>query len=61
MKLAALGGAVLGAESATLALALACIVAALVAFARRQTRVPIAFAPYLAAAIAIAMPAGTPF
>lgn len=61
VKLAALGGAVLGAESATLAFALACIAAALVAFLRRRTRAPIAFAPYLAAAIAIAMPAGNPF
>jgi prepilin signal peptidase PulO-like enzyme (type II secretory pathway) len=57
-KLVALGGAVLGAEAATLAFAVACGVAVAVAYAGKRGNAPIAFAPYLAAAIAVAIPIG---
>ncbi|HKU67730.1 MAG TPA: A24 family peptidase [Candidatus Baltobacteraceae bacterium] len=56
VKLAALGGAVLGFETALLAFAVGAIVAVLYAFARRRQREVIAFAPYLAGAIAVALP-----
>jgi prepilin signal peptidase PulO-like enzyme (type II secretory pathway) len=57
-KLVALGGAVLGAQTATLAFALACAVAVAVAYLRGRRAQPIAFAPYLAASIAITLPLG---
>jgi prepilin signal peptidase PulO-like enzyme (type II secretory pathway) len=53
VKLVALGGAVLGYEPAILGFGLACTAAVLVALARRRGSEPIAFAPYLVAAIAI--------
>lgn len=56
VKLAALGGAVLGPQAAVLAFALACIAAVIVAYARGWRTGPIAFAPYMAAAIAVAVP-----
>lgn len=56
-KLAALGGGVLGAQLSLLAFALACI-AAVIASRFRKSAMPIAFAPYLAAAIGIALPIG---
>lgn len=56
VKLAALGGAVLGPQAAILAFALACIAAVIVAYARGWRTGPIAFAPYMAAAIAVAVP-----
>lgn len=59
VKLAALGGAVLGAETATVAFTLSCFAAVIVAHLRGRRGVPIAFAPYLAGAIAAAMPLGT--
>lgn len=59
VKLAALGGAVLGAQTATVAFTLSCFAAVLVAHLRGQRGAPIAFAPYLAGAIAAAMPLGT--
>ncbi|HET9394336.1 MAG TPA: prepilin peptidase [Candidatus Rubrimentiphilum sp.] len=58
VKLVALGGAVLGAEAAFLAFALACVAAVIVSFARGRRTGPIAFAPYLAAAIGLAIPIG---
>jgi leader peptidase (prepilin peptidase)/N-methyltransferase len=58
VKIAALGGAVLGAQNALLAFAFGCIVAAMVNFAQGRRGVPIAFAPYLACAIALGIPAG---
>lgn len=59
VKLVALGGAVLGAQTAVFAFALSCLVAVLIAYVRGQKSAPIAFAPYLVAAIASAMPLGT--
>ena len=56
VKLAALAGAVLGAQAALLALAVACIAAVLYASTRKQRSAPIAFAPYIAGAIAAAIP-----
>jgi prepilin signal peptidase PulO-like enzyme (type II secretory pathway) len=56
VKLAALGGAVLGGETALLAFAVGAVVAVLVAYRRGRQRQVIAFAPYLAAAIAVALP-----
>lgn len=58
VKLVALGGAVLGLELSVLAFALACLIAVAVNYARGQRRGVFAFAPYLSAAIAVAMPAG---
>jgi prepilin signal peptidase PulO-like enzyme (type II secretory pathway) len=54
VKLIALGGAVLGLQTAVFAAAAACLSAVLVAYARRKRTEPIAFAPYLAGAIALA-------
>ena len=56
VKLAALAGAVLGAQAALLALAVACIAAVLYAYSQKQRSAPIAFAPYIAGAIAAAIP-----
>lgn len=52
VKLAALGGALLGARGATVAFAIAAIAAYVVARATGGTRRPIAFGPYLAGSIA---------
>jgi prepilin signal peptidase PulO-like enzyme (type II secretory pathway) len=51
VKLAALGGAVLGIGPAMLAFSGACIAAVAIAWVRGRRTEPIAFAPYLAAAI----------
>lgn len=56
VKLVALGAAVLGAQMATLAFAGACICAVILAYAKHRSAQPIAFAPYLAGAIAVAIP-----
>ena len=56
VKLAALGGALLGAGGAVLAFALAALAAYAVARATGGTRRPVAFGPYLAATIAITLP-----
>jgi prepilin signal peptidase PulO-like enzyme (type II secretory pathway) len=56
VKLAALGGAVLGAGLSLLAFALACVAAGGLNYARGRKRGAIALGPYLAAAIGIAMP-----
>lgn len=56
-KLAALGGALLGVTSATVAFVLASFVAALAAWLKyRKRNAPIAMGPYLVAAIAAALP-----
>lgn len=56
VKLAALGGAVLGAQLSLLAFMFACLAAAGINYARKRHRGPIAFAPFLAASIGIAIP-----
>lgn len=61
VKLVALGGALLGAQTAVLAFAVACLAAVAWSYLRGRTRGPIAFAPYLAAAIGIAIPLGVLF
>jgi prepilin signal peptidase PulO-like enzyme (type II secretory pathway) len=58
VKLAALGGAVLGAQLSLIAFALACLGAVIVARWKPYAGKPIAFAPYLATAIAVAIPIG---
>ncbi len=58
VKLVALGGAVLGAQSAVLAFALACVAAVALNYLRGRRSGAIAFAPYLAAAIGIGIPVG---
>ncbi|MDQ6932000.1 MAG: prepilin peptidase [Candidatus Eremiobacteraeota bacterium] len=58
VKLATLGGAFLGARTAMFALAAACIVAVVVNRIAGMRRGPIALAPYLAAAIGLAIPVG---
>jgi prepilin signal peptidase PulO-like enzyme (type II secretory pathway) len=55
VKLAALGGAVLGFGTAMLAFAAACLAAVCVAWARGRRREPIALAPYLVASICAAL------
>jgi prepilin signal peptidase PulO-like enzyme (type II secretory pathway) len=55
VKLAALGGIALGLQPIIPFLASACLVAAAVAFFRRRKHEPIAFAPYLAGAIGVAL------
>lgn len=56
VKLAAVGGAVLGPQLCLLAFTLACLSAAAMNYASRRSQTPIAFAPYLAASIGIAIP-----
>jgi prepilin signal peptidase PulO-like enzyme (type II secretory pathway) len=58
VKLVALGGAVLGAQMSILAFAAACIAAVAISYLRGKQRGPIAFAPYLASAIGLAIPVG---
>lgn len=59
VKLVALGGVVLGVQLSILAFAAACLTAVAVNYARgRKNTGPIAFAPYLATAIGLAIPAG---
>jgi leader peptidase (prepilin peptidase)/N-methyltransferase len=53
VKLAALGGALLGMKDAMLAFALASFVAIVIAKVRRTEKQPVAFAPYLATAIIV--------
>jgi prepilin signal peptidase PulO-like enzyme (type II secretory pathway) len=53
VKLVALGGALLGMQTAILAFAIATAGAIVIARLRRQAAEPIAFAPYLVAAIAV--------
>lgn len=55
VKLVALGGALLGIQTAIAAFAVACIAAALVYRLRGTQTGPIAFAPYLVAAIGISL------
>ena len=56
-KLAALGGALLGVSTATLAFVLASLVAAVAAWVKHRSRnAPIAMGPYLVAAIAASLP-----
>jgi prepilin signal peptidase PulO-like enzyme (type II secretory pathway) len=56
VKLVALGGAVLGAQWAIIAFTVACFGAVAVCYLRGRQRGPIAFAPYLTAAIGAAIP-----
>ncbi len=55
VKLVALGAAVLGLTTSVLAFATACLVAVAIAAIRRKRSEPIAFAPYLAGSIALAV------
>lgn len=57
-KFAALGGAILGAQASLAAFALACLVAGVVAQCRGRRTTPVAFAPYLAVAIVLALAIG---
>ncbi len=56
VKLAALGGAVLGAQLSVFAFMLACLAAAVLNYARGRKRGAIAFAPYMVCAIGIFIP-----
>lgn len=58
VKLAALGGGVLGWYDAYVAFAAACLVAVALAFIMNRRKEPIAFGPYLAGAIAVKMMLG---
>ncbi|GAC1307657.1 MAG: hypothetical protein NVSMB19_20520 [Vulcanimicrobiaceae bacterium] len=55
VKIVALGAAVLGLNTSVLAFAMACLAAVAIAAVRRRRSEPIAFAPYLAASIALAI------
>lgn len=55
VKLVALGAAVLGLQTSVLAFAAACLLAVIIAAVRRRRSEPIAFVPYLASAIAVAL------
>jgi prepilin signal peptidase PulO-like enzyme (type II secretory pathway) len=57
-KLVALGGAVLGAQSALVAFALSCFTAGIVARLGGRRGTPVAFAPYLVVAAALALAFG---
>jgi len=56
VKLIALGGAALGIQTALLAVAAACLIAVFASLLHKRRHEPIAFAPYLAGAIALALP-----
>lgn len=60
VKLAALGGAVLGAPIALVAFSISCLVAVIYSYLRGRKSEPIAFAPYLVAAIGAAIPLAVP-
>ncbi len=60
VKLAALGGALVGLGGITLAVVIASAAAALAAFLQGRARRPIAYGPYLAASIAVALGLGNP-
>ena len=53
VKLAMLGGPLIGMQNSLMAFALACLAAVVVARLRKTSHQPIAFAPYLASAIAL--------
>ena len=53
VKLAMLGGPLIGMQNSLMAFALACLAAVVVARIRKTSHQPIAFAPYLASAIAL--------
>ena len=53
VKLAMLGGPLIGMQNALMAFALGCLAAVVVARMRKTSHQPIAFAPYLASAIAL--------
>jgi len=55
VKLVALGGAVLGLDAAVLSCVIACAAAVVIALIRGRVHRPIAFAPYLVAAIGISL------
>jgi len=57
-KLVALGGAVLGAQTSLIAFALACFAATIVARLNGRRGTPVAFAPYLVVAVAVALATG---
>ena len=60
VKLAMLGGPLIGMQHALMAFALGCLAAVVVARVRKTAHQPIAFAPYLASAIALPLVFVTP-
>ena len=60
VKLAMLGGPLIGMQYALMAFALGCLAAVVVARVRKTSHQPIAFAPYLASAIALPFALVTP-
>jgi leader peptidase (prepilin peptidase)/N-methyltransferase len=58
VKLVALGGAVLGAQMAIIAFAVACLAAVAVNYKRGRRNGAIAFAPYLTSVIGLSIPVG---
>jgi leader peptidase (prepilin peptidase)/N-methyltransferase len=55
VKLVALGGAVLGLQTSVLAFSAACLLAVVITVLRRRRDEPVAFVPYLAGSIAVAV------
>jgi prepilin signal peptidase PulO-like enzyme (type II secretory pathway) len=60
VKLAMLGGPIIGMQHALMAFALCCLAAVVVARVRKTAHQPIAFAPYLVSAIAVPLALATP-
>lgn len=60
VKLATFGGVLLGANAAMWSFLAASLLAVIIAWARRRKNEPIAFGPYLAGAIGLALAAGGP-
>ncbi|GAC1577275.1 MAG: hypothetical protein NVS3B7_10540 [Candidatus Elarobacter sp.] len=60
VKLAALGGPLIGMQNALIAFAFGCLIAVVVSRVRKTHLQPVAFAPYLAASIAIPLALITP-
>jgi prepilin signal peptidase PulO-like enzyme (type II secretory pathway) len=60
VKLAMLGGPLIGTQYALMSFALACLAAVVIARVRKTSHQPIAFAPYLASAIALPLALHTP-
>jgi prepilin signal peptidase PulO-like enzyme (type II secretory pathway) len=60
VKLAMLGGPLIGLQHALMAFALGCLAAVVVARIRKVSHQPVAFAPYLASAIALPLALVTP-
>ena len=60
VKMAMLGGPLIGLQHALMAFALGCLAAVVIARVRKVAHQPVAFAPYMASAIALPLAIMTP-